>query len=320
MMATRRPKDVVAVTPNGDITEGMILGYIALVSIPNKPVSTAKLRRSWLVHGQDEKMVPKDRRGADVFMAACRSVESRRTHNDRTHEIKVDRVVESSEECVYQITQMVRDKDQKLIEHPKAMRLTYTARDGKIKDESIDDRQLYKELKGLADTIRDDFAKNSSKVPGAKVRAAMRETLMSEHATRIQNKGVFFLPKAAKRTLEDLQSVLRDVYGDGNYDAELALIPLAADSPEKAMVKRHFAESVTGEIDELLAEVSGRLKADAPIRADRRANMVGERKRISDGVERYKDLLGDRLLELDEKIKLLDDGLEELLLGTAVTD
>jgi hypothetical protein len=315
-MATRRPKGVVAQTANGNITDDMILGYIALVSIPNAPISTTKLRRAWLMHGQDEKLVPKDRKAADVFAQACRSIESRRTHSERTTEIKVDRVLQSEEESVYQVTQMLRDKDQKLIEHPKAMRITYSQRDGKIKDEPIDDRKLYKELKELADQIREHFDKNATKVPGAKVRNAIRETLMAEHATRVQNKGVYFVPKVARRTLDDLQGVLRDLYGDAGH-AELAILPLAADKPEKEMVKHHFEDSVTENIDALLAEISQRLKSDQPLRADRQANLVADRKRLNEGIDRYRDMLDDRMIGLSERMKLLDDGLEQLLITGA---
>lgn len=314
MMA--RAKHIVASTPNGDITTEMILGYLALVSIPNKPVSTAKLKRTWLIHGQDESLVPKVRRSVDVFMAACRSVESRRTDEDRTHEIKVDRVLESSEECIYQVTQLVRDKDHKLIDHPKAMRLTFTAKDGKIKDEAIDDKKLYREMKQLATVIREEFDRNSSKVPGSKVRAAIRETLLREHSTRIQNKGVFFVPKAARRTLDDLKGVIRDLYGESG-EAEMAVLPVASDKAEKAMVKRHYEGNVADEMDALLAEISSRLKSDNPVRGDRKANMVAQRKKITEGMATYQDLLDERSLILVEKLKLLDNGLDELLIGTA---
>lgn len=318
-MPTRRPKGVVAATPNGNITDDMILGYIALVSIPNAPVSTAKLRRSWLMHGFDEKMVPKDRRASDVFSAACRSVESRRTDSEtvHVHEVKVDRVLQSEEECVYQITQMIRDKDLKLIEHPKAMRITYTARDGKIKDEPVDDKKLYKELRRLADVIRDEFNRNSTKVPGQKVRTAIRDTLMTEHSTRIQNKGVYFVPKLARRTLDELQGVLTDVYGAGG-GAELAILPLAGDAPERQMVKKHFEDSVTEDIDAMLVEISTRLKSETPLRKDRQANLVGERKRLNDGIDRYREILDDRMELLSAKIGLLDEGLDQLLITGAV--
>lgn len=317
MMATRRPKNVVAKTPNGDITTEMILGYIALVQVPNKPVSATKLRRLWMVEGLEEKLVPKQRRSVDVFMAACRSIETRRTDaSNNIHEIKVDRVLESPEECVYQVTQLVRDKDHKVIDHPKAMRLTYTAKDGKITDEALDDKKLYKELKELATVVREDFDRNSSKVPGSKVRAAIRTTLAEQMATRVQNKGVFFVPKAGRNTLSAIQNVLGALYGAGDQ-AEIAIIPLASDTPEKQMVKRHVEENVADDVDKLLAECSMRLKSDQPVRADRKANLVAERKRIAELVTRYEDLLDGRLEVLQEKMRLLDDGLEELLIGSA---
>jgi hypothetical protein len=315
MMATRRPKNVVAKTANGDITTEMILGFIALVSIPNKPVSATKLRRLWMIEGLEEKLVPKQRRSVDVFMAACRSIESRRSDAaERVHEIKVDRVLESSEECVYQITQLVRDKDHRVIDHPKAMRLTFTPKDGKITDEALDDKALYKELKQLATIVRDDFDRNSSKVPGSKVRAAIRATLADQHATRIQNKGVFFVPKAARTTLDAIQNVLDGLYSGGDH-AEMGIIPLASDQNEKDLVKRHFEGNVTSEVDALLAECSQRLKSDVPVRGDRKSNLVAERKRIGLAVERYQDLLDGKLDVLQEGLRLLDNSLEELLLS-----
>jgi len=315
-MTKRRAKNVVAATPSGDVTTEMILGYIALVSIPNQPVSATKLRRLWLAEGLDENLVPRQRRPADVFMAACRSVESRRTEEDRTHEIKVDRVLESSEECVYQITQLVRDKDQRLIEHPKAMRITFAAKDGVIKHEALDDRKLYKELRRLGDVIRAEYEANGTKVPGNKVRAAIRETLIADHSTRIQNKGVFFVPKVSHGTLESIESVLRGLYKGAGL-AELAIIPCLADAPEKQMIQRHYTENVQGEIDSLLAECSQRLKAGTPVRGDRQKNLVAERLRIKEGIERYQSLLDTKLSVLNAGVTLLDDALEQLLMPKA---
>lgn len=308
-------RNVVATTPSGNITTEMILGYIALVSIPNTPISGTKLRRLWSAEGLDEDLVPKTRRPADVFMAACRSVESRRTEEDRTHEIKVDRVLESSEECVYQVTQLVRDKDQRLIEHPKAMRIVFTAKDGTIKHEALDDKKLYKELRRLGDVIRAEFDANGTKVPGNNVRKAIRETLLAEHATRIQNKGVFFVPKVSRNTLDSIQNVLHGLYREGGSGgAEMAVIPLASDQNEKGMVKRHFEGGVTDEIDALLAECSQRLKSDTPPRGDRQKSLVAERLKIGEGIERYEDMLDEKLEFLRTKARLLDDALEELLM------
>ena len=307
----RRPKNIVAVTPSGNITMEMILGFYTLVQVPNAPVSAAKLHRLWVMEGLEERLVPQERRAVDVFMRACRSVETRREDSDRVREIKVDRVLEAPEECVYQITLMVRDKDHRVIEHPKAMRIVYS--DGNIIDEALDDKKLYKEMRSLADDIRDHFDKNSTKVPGAKVRAAIRSTLDEHHATRIQNKGVFFVPKPGKPALDSIQHILDKLYSESRM-AELHLIPCANDEGERAMVARHFSANVADEIDGLLAEVSQRLKSEVPVRKDRKASLVGQRKRIGVAVEHYRDLLDTNIDLVDEKIRLLNDGLEELLI------
>lgn len=319
MTATRRTKNIVAATPSGDVTTDMILGYIALVSIPNQPVSATKLRRLWMAEGLDESLVPKQRRPADVFMAACRSIESRRSPHrdpDTFSEVKVDRVLESSEECIYQVTQLVRDKDNRVIDHPKAMRLTFTAKDGKITDEPLDDKKLYKELSQLADAVRFEFDKNGTKVPGNKVRAAIRETLLADHSTRIQNKGVFFVPKAARPTLDSIQDVLDSLY-KGTGLAELVVLPCLADAPEKEMITRHYTENVTSEIDGLIAECSARLKSETPVRGDRQKNLVADRLRIKGGIERYENMLDTKMLVLNEKVNILDDALEQLLMPKA---
>lgn len=315
-MMARRSSNVVASTPNGEITTEMILGYLALVSIPNKPVSAAKFKRTWMVHGLDEKLAPKTRRAVDVFMAACRSIESRRTDADRLNEIKVDRVMETAEECVYQITILVRDKDHKVIEHEKGMRLRFTANDETIRDEPLDDKKLWRELQQLAEVIREEYKRNASKVPGSKVRDAIRNTLVRDHATRIQNKGVYFVPKAARRTLEDIQGVIADLYGPTG-EAEMAVLPVASDKAEKAMVKRHFESNVTDECDELMAEVSKRLKSETGLRADRQASMVAQLKEIQERTQRYEDTLDERSMIAREKVKLLEKGIEELFISAS---
>lgn len=312
-MSPRKPKNLVAVTPGGNITMDMIIGFYAMTQVPNAPVSAAKLRRLWMMEGLEEKLVPKQRRAVDVFMAACRSVESRRTESDRTHEIKVDRVMETPEECVYQVTQLVRDRDHKVIEHPKAMRIVYDQGTGEIRDEPLDDKKLYKELSGMADAIREHFEKNTSKVPGSKVRQAIRTTLAEQHATMIQNKGVFFVPKAGKMTLDSIKNVIDELYGESGI-AEIHLIPCANDEGERAMVARHFQANVGDNIDTLLAEISQRLKSEQPLRKDRKASLVGERQRIGQAYDRYRDLLDDKLSVVMEKMRLLDEGLESLLI------
>jgi hypothetical protein len=306
-----RPRNVVAITPGGQITMDMILGFIALCQVPNNPQSAAKLRRLWLAEGLDDTLVPKQRKPVHAFQAACRSIETRRTESLRVHEVKVDEVLENERECVYQITRLVRNKDEKLIEHPKAMRITFNKATGDIETDPLD-KKTYKALKGLEEQVREDFERNSNRVPGAKIRRAIRATLRDQHATLIQNKGVFFVPRAGKTTLDSIQNVLQGLYGD-NGIAEMYTIPCANDQGEREMVARHFQSNATEAIDKLLAEITMRLKSGSEVRRDRRESMIAERRRLNEGIERYRDMLDDKLLVVGEKIRLLDNGLEELL-------
>lgn len=306
-----RSRNVVAVTPGGQITMDMILGFIALCQVPNAPQSVAKLRRLWLAEGLDDTLIPKQRKPVHAFQAACRSVETRRTESLKVHEVKVDEVLENEKECVYQITRLVRNKDDKLIDHPKAMRLTFNKATGEIEADPLD-KKTYRALKGLEDAVREDFERNSNRVPGAKIRRAVRATLRDQHATLIQNKGVFFVPKAGKIALDSIQNVLQGLYGDSGV-AEMYVIPCANDEGERQMIARHFQANVTDHIDKLLAEITMRLKSGNEVRKDRRESLVAERLRLNEAVERYRDMLDDKLLVVGEKMRYLDNGLEELL-------
>jgi len=310
-MSPKMPRNVVAVTPGGQITKDMILGFIAMCQVPNAPQSIAKLRRLWLAEGLDDSLIPKERKPVNIFKMACRSVETRRSEALKSTEVKVDEVLENENECVYQVTQLVRNKDDKLIEHPKAMRLTFNKRTGTIEHDALD-KKTYRALKFIAQQVQDDFERNSSKVPGAKIRRAIRATLRDQHATLIQNKGVFFVPTAGKVSLDSIDNVLKGLYGDGG-DAELFVIPCANDDGERAMIARHFQGNVADHIDGLLAEITMRLKAGKEVRKDRRESLVTERRKLNEAVERYRDMLDDKLLVVGEKIRLLDNGLEELL-------
>jgi hypothetical protein len=67
-----------------------------------------------------------------VFRSACRSVETRRhTAATKRVEVKVDEVLHNAKECVYQITRLVRDEANAVIEHPKAMTLAFDKALGK---------------------------------------------------------------------------------------------------------------------------------------------------------------------------------------------
>lgn len=308
-----RGANVIAVTPGGNITKDMILGFYAIISVPDMPVSAQKLRRLWLAEGLDESLVPKNRREVNAFQVACRSVETRRHSNgdSKRAEVKVDEVSENENACVYQITHMIRDRDNLVIEHEKSIRITYNKESGNIRAEKLED-EAYRALRGLVDDIRAHFEANAKKVPGSKVRAAVRHVLDDMGATSVRKKsgGVYFCPKEGQSALESLQRVFDEMYGT---DAELHLIPCANAEGEREMIERHFTANVREEFNDLMADVATRLRDGTGIRADRLKNIVNRRREIEAHANRYRALLDSNLGDVEEAGRLLDEQIEELV-------
>jgi hypothetical protein len=161
-----------------------ILGFISLFTVPDNPVPGAKLNRLWTAEGLDAALIPDARKAADVFAQACRQVETRKAGTNPAHrtEVKVDEVSNGPDERVYQITRMVRDQTNQVIDHPKAMTL---ALDKPAADGGADaancikviprDPATFGALKGLADSVVAYYDKNLTTVPGQKIRNAVRD-------------------------------------------------------------------------------------------------------------------------------------------------
>src|SRR5688572_33248846 len=113
MMEPGGPKGVIAVGSDG----AHVMGYYAMSTVPDRFVPTSKLARAWASNALPMELVPQDRKAVDTFKNACRSVEDRRggAAPNRVTEVKVDQVEETYSECVYQITRMVRDRNQREI-------------------------------------------------------------------------------------------------------------------------------------------------------------------------------------------------------------
>jgi hypothetical protein len=314
------PKNVVAVTPGGRITMDHILGFYALFTVPDAPVSATKLSALWAAEGLPAGAVPAVRKPVHGFQIACRSVETRAREGARhEEEIKVDEVLETRETMDYQITRMVRDRDERVIEHPKAMRVTFHKDTDAITWDMLDRRKkVADELNAIGEAIRKHYEKNGKKVPGSRVRAAVRVVMQSVGATNVRRRsgGVYFVPKDGKEELDSLGRVLEGLYDD---EAELHLIFAANAEGERALIEKHFTTNVSEELDELMAEVTGVLNGTSHqkgqrIRKDRVDNMLSKRTMLGQAREKYAALLDTNLSEVAGKIELLDDQLEALLM------
>jgi len=325
----RRRKNVIAVTPGGEITEEMILGYITLFTVPDRAVSASKLNRTWISEGLPHTLIPQSRRSVNAFQVACRSVETRRrTEATRTREVEVDQVHETADKCVYQVTFLVRDKSNEIIEHPKALRVFFDKHTEAITWEALDKNVDQDQVNELGSRIRDFYDANAKKVPAARVREAIRKLMDVCDATNLRKKagGVYMVPRTAidpeegrefhtKDWLDSLSKVLNELWGG---DAEVNQIPCANAETEREMVARHFDINVTDEIDEIMAKATEALsRPDRSMRQDAIGNMIARRKVLAERTGRYRDLLDTELGEVDTKLELLDQQLEAVVLAKA---
>lgn len=306
------------------IAEKHMLGRLATYTLPDEGVNGAKLVRIWHKHGLDVNDLPKVRQPVHVFQMACRSVEDRRSANGngKAVEVKVDQVFEDSAECVYQITRMVRDKGEKLIEHPKAMRLTFDKNMGTITVDALED---YDALRGIEEQVRKHFEKNAKNIPGQKVRNAVRDQLHRLGAQNVRRKagGLYFVPKEVrdengdpqptKPTLDGLKGALEEAYGAER--ADFWTLPVANDVGAREMVRKHFTINVKEQTDELIAKALNRVRAgsgERGVRSDLLANLYNERRRISAAVKDFHGLVKLEMKDLNANMKDLDKALAKL--------
>lgn len=320
----RAPKNVVAVTPGGEITLDHIMGYYTLFTVPDEPVSASKLNRLWIAEGLPHDIIPNSRSAKNAFQVAARSIENRSRRTDskqRRVEIEVDPVTEDADRVVYQVTKLARDARNEVIDHPKAMKLTFDKNTEQMSWEPLDrltDMDA-SDLKGLFDLIQNHFDQNAKKVPGSRVRSGIRKLLQEIGAVNIRKRsggsGVYFVPKEGKDYLDSLEAVIGELYEADA--AELHLIPTVSAAGQRELIERHFNANVSSEIDELMAEVAEALKnEDRNMRKDRVGNILSQRKFLGEHRERYVDLLGTNLEEMAVKLGLLDQQLEALVLRT----
>lgn len=297
----------------GVIPAEFLLGFGLAFTVPDRAVSGVKLVRVWGMSGLlDPDLVPRKREPVDAFRVACRSVETRRRNGagERTTEVKVDEIVNDPHECVYQITRMVRDKDLRIIEHPKAMRVVYHKAKGTITAEPLD-RSTYRLLRGLADGIRAHFEKNATKVTGYKVREAMRRTL-EQHGATLLKPSLYFAPVDSREVLFALRDVLDALYSNG--DAGMFLFPQVNGDYEREMIEHAFTMNTGAELDEMLADVVNHQKS-GQIRQDKLDNLFAKHANMQATIERYKGLLNTELASVDEKRGLFMEALENLYAG-----
>lgn len=298
-----------------------VLGFISLFTVPDEPVPGTKLTRLWTAEGLKKELIPDARKAADVFAQACRHVETRKAGTNPSHrtEVKVDEVSNGPDWRIYQITRMVRDQANQVIDHPKAMTLSldkHAAEGGAAAVDCITVKPLdpttFGVLKGLADSVLAYFDKNLTTVPGQKIRNAVRDYMKILGAENLRRKsgGVYFVPVSGADTLESLERVLAKLY-DGA--ADLHFIPQPSTRAVTDMVARHHALNVVKECDEMIARITNRLRSGGKVRKDLLTNVMQQRRELGVRSREYADLLGGEQKKLTGHLETLDDQVEKLM-------
>jgi hypothetical protein len=316
---------MVAVSGDSDIEP---LGYVTWFSVPDRPANLRRLHYEWKLAKLDEKQLPDVPRPLYLFKRACSEQKGKVRHEDGTvTETDVRLVSEDHDLCIYQISRVVRDKAQRVVNYPKAMRVTFDksiATDPKPYGFEPLDEVPTGELLPMMEAISDYYDVAGKQIDGRKVRALVRDYLRSDpdpqrelpglSGLNLRGKagGVYFIAAKHKPVLDSLAQVLTGLYKDGS--AYLYTVPLADGASERELVRRHHVNASLEEAKEAMAEVADILRdRTTPVRADvaqhhwRRLQLLRER-----GQE-YAELLNDEQTEVNDAMDLLKKQLDRLV-------
>jgi hypothetical protein len=310
--------DMLAVK-NGEITEDMLLGVQAIFSVPERLTDRQQFKTVWEREGLDPSLVPDDVKPVHIFMRACDSVKTGkrgRAAANRVVEISPELVSHDDKTCVYQITRLVRNKEEQVIDHPKAMTLVFNKDSGSIQCIPRDP-ESYAALHDTEETVRDYYRDNAQMVPGAKIRGAVRDTFLKEGATRVADRSaVYFVPTSGYEKVEAVQRVLAELYGGDSY---VHVIPYLNTNATREIVERHHVADVKSACERMVADIHNRLNAEGAnkVRKDFVANSLNQRMELNRRIKQYKQLLGSEIDMVAQSMSLLDDQIDKLMDASA---
>lgn len=305
-----------------------VLGYLVWFAVPDRSVSIKKLRKEWLLAGLDPKALPDDPRSLYLFKRAMRAQEGKvRVDGGGTIETDVKDVLETGDLCIYQISRVVRDADERQVDYPKAMRVVYNKQAQEMKFDPLGEVPRA-EILPMMEAIQDYFENNAKMLDGRKVRTVVRNFLrddsdeqggvvgLSGENLRGKGGGVYFVAAKYKDELEALEAALEHLYDD--RAAYLHSVPLADAAGERELVRRHHLNNTKREIEEAMADVAKLLRADRKhaVRSDVAAHHWRRLHALQRRAAEYKGLLKDENDEIDQATQLLRKQLDRIEAST----
>lgn len=322
---------LVAVTPGGDITEDQLAGYYMWFTIPEAMLSLSKVRKSWKEAGLDVERLPKARRAEHVAQEAIRQVQ-RVVSNGHREEIRVEQVDRNRNYLIYQVTRHVQDKENRVIEHPKALRVIFVFDDESLEFEPLDGAS-HDEVQHLIDEIQANYDANSTKMPGRKLRTHLRHYIEAAGAEAMRD-SVYFMAKHNKirpssklyahhgasidggELLESFAQMLQLVYGR-HGGSDFHVLPCINDEGQRAYLARKFQENLVEDMkafrDECMELVADKDKRTRGFRADLRDRLIDQAQAFEERREKFTDLLGTTMTDLDRDMSLAKKALSKFI-------
>lgn len=321
-MTTTAPPltDMVAVDENSGV---QTVGYVTWFSVPDRPVTLTQLKRQWLVHELEESVLPAEPRPLYIFKRAMREQAGKVRNNGSITETDVRLVNEDHAACIYQISRVVRDLSKKVIDYPKAMRVTFDKGTEELHFKTLGGVAAG-ELIDMEAAISDYFEENTKRIDGRKVRALVRDYLKGQRVSdetltglsgenlRGKGGGVYFVKAQWKPQLDALAEALAGMWPDGS--AYLYAVPLADGAGAKELLRRHHLNNSMKEAQEAIAEVAKVLRKDrtVPIRRETVEHHWRQLQQLRARAEEYATMLGGEQEDVTDVLEMMRRQLEKL--------
>lgn len=321
MPTTPTPKSMQGMVAVGDDRDIAPLGYLTWFSIPDESIGLRKLQKSLAMFGLSPTLAPTDTKAIHTFKRAMREQEGRHRNGTIT-ETDVAQIEETREICVYQITRLERDLEERVIEYPKALRVIFHKETAVIDYEPLDGVPR-SEVMPMMSAIQEFYDRNSSRVTGARVRAVVRNYLRNEPNEQLKQEGlsgenlrgkaggIYFIPAKHADQLKALAAMLNEAYKGKAY---LHAVPMADSATEREIVRRHHNANAMEEAREMMTELRGLLADDrerAP-RSDVIAHKWAQFQTLRKRLASYKEILKDEEDEMSQDMAILRKQLDRL--------
>lgn len=316
------PKGIQGVIAVGEDTSVTKLGRIIWFSVPDEAVSLRALKKNLALHGLPPSLAPSDTKLINVFKRAMRVHEGRTQNEGRYIDTDVATVRETPEDCIYQVSRLTRDLDERVVEYVKLLRVIFNKNTDEVHFNKLPGAPQA-ECLPIMEAIEDFMEKNGSKVTGAKVRGIVRNFVKEEpdekrgieglSGENLRGKagGIYFVPERNFEMVKAISGMLQELYKGKAY---LHAIPLADGTGERDLIRAHHTSNVRQEMIEMVGELRGLTSPDrerSP-RSDVIANKWAQFHTLARRASRYKEIIQDDVEELQIMAETVKKQLDKL--------